>query len=69
MSKAFGVNGLKPMPVRKPKKDVEFKAGNEGSGNSSWKGCDGLIPEKQMPGTAKKMGGGSEKNSKVRPAF
>lgn len=69
MSKAFGVNGLKPMPVRKAKKDVQFDAGNEGSGKSNWRGVDGLTPEKEMPGKAKKMGGGNEKNSKVRPAF
>lgn len=69
MSKAFGVNGLKPMPVRKASKDVKFDAGNEGSGKSNWRGVDALIPEKEQPGASKRMGGSNPSNSKVRPAF
>jgi len=65
--KWVGVDGLRPEPVRKLRKDVEFNAGN-GGGASHWKGVDGLIPEREKPGNAKEMGGSTLHNSKIRPA-
>ena len=70
MGNVFGVDGLRPEPVRKIKSDVKFDGGNSG-GSSKGKifGSDSIMPEKENGKRHLKLGGGKLNESKVRSKF
>lgn len=70
MSNVFGVDGLRPEPVRKIKSDVKFDAGTGGSsGKGKLFGADSAVPQKETGKRHLKLGGGKLNESKVRSKF